>query len=1221
MEASSNANQHLGGAELARMLEESRREAGSARDTADLHPHLAVCSACREQFEELASLDRQLMSMRAQEEASHREGCPDEAVWREIAGGLIPPDLVLASVEHASRCDHCGPLLRAGMAEFVDLNKPVSEREQAYLADFESAKPEWRQRLAHQMAATQREPATWWQKGLKSLNPPRTAMAAALVVAVAAGGSWVVVRSVMQRNAQRNQPADARQLLARAYTEKRSFELRIAGAAYAPVRVLRGPAGSFTSDPTALTNAKALIASQLESHPADPAWLQAKAQADLLDGDNDAAVEALRRALELEPDSPGLRVDLATACFQRAQSGKKGKDDDVAAAYEYLSQALKLSPDDPVALFNRAVVAEHESLYHQALDDWERYLQVDAGSGWAGEARDAAARLRAKLSEHDAGQAAPLLSPAQMADSAGDPKLGAAVDARIEEYLSEAVRSWLPQGYPEQGSADRAAQGAIFFLAELTSQRHDDSWVSDLLRTSSGANFPRAAGALARAFKANGAGEYNVSRRQSQLAEELFRASGNTAGVLRARFEQSFAEQMSKRGKDCRRLATAALRESERHNYPWLQIQLGLEKGDCSGLMGDLGADESGVRRAVERASASGYGALYLRALGFLAGDQREAGNAAEGWKLVSAGLDGYWSGQFPALRGYNAYTELAHMAEDTGRPYLQMAAWREAAALIESGDNVLRRAWAHDYLATAASAVHRPEIAERQYAEAARLFELAPRTEASHSYVLETEIRTARVEASLNRYDAAMARLTSIQSEVRPLSNNYLPQMFYSTLGEVRLRSHHAAEAERAFDLALSLDEKNLASLTSEMDRMRWSQDAAPVYLGLIEAQLVQGREQEALETYEWYRGAPQRTAADWRLKRSAIDPAMPAPSQLASRLPLGKETVMAYVALPDGLAIWVYDDRGTTLKWVPGPTDALQALAERFHDLASDPKSEISALRRDARSLYGKLLEPVEPRLTPGRTLVIEAEGWLARVPFEALLDANGHYLIERSPIVHSLGQDSEARLRSDSGISPDLPALVVGSTAASPADGLIPLPDVTAEAESVAGRFHHSRLLKGGDATLSGVRSELPAAAVFHFAGHSLAAPERMGLLLEPGSGGANAVRLMDANVVRHLRLERLQLAVLSACSTASGSSGSSGFDSVTDALLRAGVPHVVASRWAVDSGATRGFIQDFYRNALSGQNVSEAIRLTAGNMLADPRTSHPYYWSAFAAYGRP
>ena len=123
-----------------------------------------------------------------------------------------------------------------------------------------------------------------------------------------------------------------------------------------------------------------------------------------------------------------------------------------------------------------------------------------------------------------------------------------------------------------------------------------------------------------------------------------------------------------------------------------------------------------------------------------------------------------------------------------------------------------------------------------------------------------------------------------------------------------------------------------------------------------------------------------------------------------------------------------------------------------------------------------------------------------------------------------------------------------------------------------------------------------------------------------MLEGDPGQANAVRLLDAAAIRQLRPESLELAVLSACNTASGSGGSSGFDSVTDALIRAGVPHVVASRWAVDSAETRGFVEDFYHNALSGQTVSDAIRQTSRKMLADPRTSHPYYWSAFAAYGR-
>ncbi len=765
-------------------------------------------------------------------------------------------------------------------------------------------------------------------------------------------------------------------------------------------------------------------------------------------------------------------------------------------------------------------------------------------------------------------------------------------------------------------------------MADLTSRQHGDLWLADLLRGSSAPSFSPAVTALARAAQANDAGQYGVSREQADRAEQLFRASGNMAGVLRAQFEQTFAAQIDRRSEACRQQATAALKDSEEHSYPWLQIQLGLEKGVCSLLMGDIGADERAAQSAMNQAQKSGYGGLYLRAVFFAADDKRFTGDQAGASAIVSMGLERYWSGQIPARRGYSLYYGLAYVAEASRRPNLQVAIWREAVALIDSDEELLQRAMAHSLMADAATAARLPHIAEQQYAEAARLFAAAPRTEANRTDALETGIRAAQLRAQLGRFDDAIARLTSIQDEVRPLSNNFLVQMFYSTLGELQLRRHREPEAEQALRPAIALAEQSLASLRSEAERTSWSKDAAPAYLAMVEAELVQGRSQDALETYEWYLGAPQRVVADVGPHqsgyRTTTNPPLPAPSRIDSRLPLlAHETVLAYAALPDGLAIWVYDDRGINGSWIPKPTDGLHELAERFYDSSSDPGSELSALRRDARSLYGALIAPVEQHLAPGRTLVIEAEGWMARVPFEALLDSNDHYLLERGPIVHSLGQDSQAQLRSDTGISADLPALVVGSTASSPADGLIPLPDVAAEADAVARGFHSVRVLEGGEATLSVIRSELREAAVFHFAGHSLATPERTGLMLGSGEGQmqTHTPRLLDAAALRQLHLQRLQLAVLSACSTASGSGGSNGFNSVTDALLRAGVPHVVASRWAVDSVETRGFANDFYHNALSGQPVSEALRQTALKMLANPRTAHPYYWSAFSAYGRP
>jgi len=1212
------SGEHIGTADLAKLLEESRARTESSVDARAVHPHFAACPSCRNQFEGLSSLERQLRSMTPAESATRQDACPRPEVWREIAGGLTPPRETLNLLEHASRCNHCGSLLRTAVAELTALNGMVTEVEQKHLALLESVRAEWQRSLAHRITATRDQGSMlWWQRWLSF---PRLSIAVASFLILFGVGSWIAV--------QRNQPAAAEHLLASAYTEKRTLELRVGGANYAPIRISRGAATSFTSRPEPLLKAESLIATQLQSHPSDPAWLQAKAEADVLEGKYKAAVETLQHALQLDPGSPRLLTDLATAHFERAL--EEDRPEEFGAAFEYLSQTLRQHPDDPVALFNRAVVSEHQFLYQQSLEDWDHYLRIDSTSQWADEARSRASAVREKLKHHQS-YATPLLSPAQVAEKLAatttDANLVSEVDPRIEEYLDEAVRSWLPQAFPEAApnkakvATDPGAVQALFFLADLAAEHHDDRWLTDFLRGSSAPHFRQAANALARAVQANALSNYNVAGLEASLAGRLFRASGNAAGALRAEFELAYGGQITRHGEDCRRRSTAAELEAQRYFYPWIQIQLGLEKAVCSSLMGDLGAHEEAARSAQDRAQQADYGTLYLRALGFIADGKLDTGDRQAVWKLVSAGLDRYWSGQFPAMRGFSLYSFVDIAAQESGQLNLQVAIAREAAAVIDPDGNQLVRAKAHSYLADAAAVAQLPELAKSEYTEAARLYALAPQTDAIRADRLYSEIVTAQLEARQPPLDSALARLTRLQDEVHHLSNHLVAQIFYSTLGGVQLRSHHAPEAEQAFRAALRLAEENLASLTSESTRITWSQRAAPVFLGLAEAELLQDREQESLDVFESYLGAPQRAGRRPAAQLPSDSPPHPVPARLSL---LSHETVLAYGVLPDGLAIWAYDNRGLRARWIPQSPQQLQNLSSNFYSECSDPASEPGALHRDSHTLYSLLIAPVEELLEqpgPKRTLVIETEGFLARLPFEALMDARGHYLIERVDVVHSPGPYAEAHMHPDAPISPNLRALVVGSAAASPDIGLFSIPHVLAGVDAVAGDFRSPHILEGRDETLAAVRSALPEAAVFHFAGHAITTANRTGLMLEGGSQQNGAPVLLDANLVRNLKLSNMQLAVLAACSTDSGEGVSRGFDSVASAFQTSGVPHVIASRWAVDSVEANVFMDDFYRSVLSGQTVSGATRLTAEKMLSDPRTSHPFYWSAFAAYGRP
>lgn len=442
--------QHIEPEELAKLLEEARCRTDNGLETVDMHRHLAVCSTCREQFEELAALDRQFKHVRPVQSVQWSGVCPQATVWREIAAGLPQSEETLAYVEHASHCDHCAPLLREAVLEFAGLNRELTEDERKQIASLESTGIPWQQKLARRIAGTplsglNQESAPWWRN---RLSLPRQALAVASVLVVAGVGSWIVFHQIQLRH----QPAAAESLLARAYTKKRTIELRIPGADFSSMKVTRGEAGSFTDRPKELLNAEALIDEQLESQPTNPAWLQAKAEADMLEGRYEPAVEGLRRAVELEPHSAALLTDLATAYFQRGLS--QDKKDDLGAAYENLSKALESNPNDPIALFNRAIVSEHLFLYRQALDDWNHYLSVDPASQWSQEARRHLDAVQQKLKEHS--DAKPLLSPYQLAAIARGASPPSEVDQgnvdqRIEQYLNEAVRSWLPAAFPDVG--------------------------------------------------------------------------------------------------------------------------------------------------------------------------------------------------------------------------------------------------------------------------------------------------------------------------------------------------------------------------------------------------------------------------------------------------------------------------------------------------------------------------------------------------------------------------------------------------------------------------------------------------------------------------------------------------------------------------------------------------------------------------------------------------
>jgi len=385
-------DEHLSPGELDAVL---RQRSGAGTGTVGpeevgmdrVNVHLITCHDCRELVEMHVEEEARLGQLKVQEQAPRRSECPEPDVWPSVAAGLGEEKESKELLQHAAICDHCGPLLRYWVSTF---SSDVTEDEEKMLRELESSGPEWQESVARQLSE-QRE--SWWRRWGHRLADLylrpfrwRNWILAGAAVAV------VILLVIVQR-----QPSTDR-LLANAYTKQRTFELRIAGAEYGPIRMLQTAADRSPLDrPPALLEAEARVARGLAETPSNPDLLQAKGRAELLHWNYVSAISAFNQAIAAKPDSQSLMTDLASAYFESAEANNRPGD--YETALNLLTKALAANPNDTVALFNRAVVLQKMSADDRAIEDWHRYLQLDSKSTWAPEAKRRLDEIESKRSK------------------------------------------------------------------------------------------------------------------------------------------------------------------------------------------------------------------------------------------------------------------------------------------------------------------------------------------------------------------------------------------------------------------------------------------------------------------------------------------------------------------------------------------------------------------------------------------------------------------------------------------------------------------------------------------------------------------------------------------------------------------------------------------------------------------------------------------------------
>ncbi len=336
----------------------------------------------------------------------------------------------------------------------------------------------------------------------------------------------------------------------------------------------------------------------------------------------------------------------------------------------------------------------------------------------------------------------------------------------------------------------------------------------------------------------------------------------------------------------------------------------------------------------------------------------------------------------------------------------------------------------------------------------------------------------------------------------------------------------------------------------------------------------------------------------------------------------------------------------RGVHIHALPVGRKEVEKLVQQFVGDVRAKGAGIDASKR----LFRVLLEPIPEAKTATR-LIIAPDGMLNLLPFEAVRDNQGEYLLKSRIISYvPSGTILDVLRRARTNERAPRPFLGVGDVAYENQGGagrripapntvrgrvlrgmsdlsgmrLQDLPQTREEVEEIGKMVGPDAvILLGKDATETAFKKEpLDQFRVLHLAVHGFADtqyPERSALVLgtDPKSGDDG---LLQVREIIRLRLNA-ELTTLSACDTGVGKlQGQEGVSNLVEAFLVAGSKSVVASLWSADDTFASALMDRFYLRLGRGEDTSSALRDAKLDLLEKYGDQvSPFYWAAFIAVG--
>jgi len=1044
-----------------------------------------------------------------------------------------------------------------------------------------------------------------------------------------------------------------------AYRSQRPIEGRISGIDHAPFIVHRNNEPIPVNEPER-HRADVLLTEALKQAPG-PRTYHAAGQLYLLARDLPTAINYLEQAQQADPRNPQIYADLGAAYLEKGKleldAAKANENDinagqgseDLGRSLEYLKQALELNPNLLEALFNRALVHEHQQLYGQAKTDWRIYLEKDANSPWANDARKHLKDLEEKGA--DAGNSDQSTGAFLNALAAGND------DAAWQVYAHQSgarnrITHELINSIVSNNAQSSHSLKALNYLGQLQLRKTNDSYVAELASVyASITPQTRAMLAQAREQMAQGSSLLRKSQMDDAIAlfdsaRRLFEKAGNVPESLAAERAMAAGATLQPDLPKAQEILARLIPISESRQYWSFLAQCLIRQAHVESNLSNFSKAIDDVNRALDLFQKTDdqnevlgswlqLGQYYLfindikTSLSYLERaltlNEQTPATANDIWGIYIA-----TSLNLCVLKLYRAALDYQNEA-------LQILSSAPETALTRSR-NYQYLGLTYGYLKQFDLAFQNVQLAYDQGKPVAN--ERNGQSIMANASLKLGDLYRARGDptSALAAYDQSLRIYDALNFGHYSYAAHKGKFLTYLALNNDALASQELQLVMRLFDEyreKIKSERQKMFFFDREQDTYDLAIDFTYSRLGekwrafdyaeISRARNLRGLIHQGAEVNQSYPGLDLKTAG----AKSSRSLTPLTTEDIRQKVPEQVQLIQ-YAVLENKLVIWFISRSHYSTTYVDvEPAKLNESIAATLKQIT---ERDDAAATASLKNLYKLIIEPVRDRLEPGKVVCFVPDKVLHYVPFGALISPNsGHYLLQDFPVMVSpsatflIESTNEATARAS---IKDEHLLAVGNPSfdrrANPSAS--DLPEAEREVEQIRSTYQYSHVLLGRDATRSTIRREITRADVAHFAAHFQIDPRSSlssKLLLGPEPGDrahAQASGLTAADIYQ-IKLRRTRLAVLSGCKTGIeqqfAGEGSTGF---ARSFLVAGVPVVVASLWPVDSDATSDLMIAFHQFRREKKYPStESLRLAQLQVMADGNYRSPYYWAGFTVIG--